>query len=143
VTTTELAPPVTAWWQGVGSPGIAGYFLADLVAVGAMAVALPLSGDFSGGLGEYLSGVVVVGVFAFIYSVPLAAVGIPIVHVSCLRVRSQAVHVLAAGLVGVAAAMVPLALTGGGLDIVPGLYLGAATAIGRAVVIPMARSRRQ
>jgi hypothetical protein len=138
----QLVQPRQRWWEGVGSPGIVGYLLADLVAVAAVALVLPAVSDFSGGIGGYLSGVVLVGIFASLYSIPLAAVGIPIVHFCCLRVRSQWVHVMAAGLVGFAAAVVPVALLGGDLDMLPGLVLGAATAIGRAAVIPLALERR-
>ena len=133
------------WWHGVGSPGIGGYVLADLASVAALAVMLPLEDVTSGGLGGYLAGVVFVGLFGFFYSIPLALVGIPIVHFSTLRVRNQAVHVLAAGLVGFLASVVSAVVFGGLANIGDswgfGLLLGCATAIGRAAVIPLARRR--
>jgi hypothetical protein len=140
--TTVLAQPRLRWWEGVGSPGIGGYVLADLAAVAVLALSLPLTGDLPDDLGTYLGGVTLVGIFGFIYSIPLALVGIPIVHFCCLRVRSQALHVLAAGLVGVGAAVVPLAVWSGELVLLPALYLGLATAVGRAAVIPLALARR-
>jgi hypothetical protein len=143
VSVAARAPARLEWWEGDGSPGVLGYVLADLKAVGALALVMPLFSGFSDGFLAYPIEFVVVGFFAFLYSIPLAAVGIPVVHFSCLRVRSQAVHVLAAGLVGVAAGVVPIVALGGGLDLVPGLFLGAATAVGRAVVIPMALARRK
>jgi hypothetical protein len=142
-----MTPPPTEqrlpWWQGVGSPGIGGYVLADLAAVATLAVLLPLTGGFESGVAAYVSVVLLVGFFALFYSIPLALVGIPIVHFACLRVRNQAVHVLAAGVVGVAVADVASALgTGDAESWAGGLYLGVATAIGRAAVIPLALARR-
>ena len=138
MTTTQITEEHLRWWEGVGSPGIGGYVLADLAAVATLALALPAFSDPSGGVGGYLGLMVLVAFFGLFYSIPLAVVGIPIVHFCCLRVRSQAVHVLAAGLVGVAVGTVPFALTGGGVDLVPGLVLGLTTAVGRAAVIPLA-----
>jgi hypothetical protein len=74
----QLVLPRRPWWEGVGSPGIGGYVLADLAAVAAVALVLPATSDFSGGIGGYLSGVVLVGFFAFFYSIPLAAAVIPL-----------------------------------------------------------------
>src|SRR6185312_15632048 len=103
-------------WEGVGSPGIGGYVLADLAAVAALAVLLPSVDATVADFGDYLTGIAFVGVFAFFYSIPLALIGIPIVHFCCLRVRNQAVHVLAAGLVGIAVITVPVLVLSGELS---------------------------
>jgi hypothetical protein len=140
--TTQVTEERLSPWEGVGSPGIGGYVLADVAAVAALAVLLPSVDATVADLGDYLAGVALVGFYAFFYSIPLALVGIPIVHFCCLRVRNQAVHVLAAGLVGTAMITLPVLVLSGELS-GAGLYLGAATAIGRAAVIPLALARRQ
>ncbi len=131
------APP--QWWQGVGSPGVAGYIVADLVAVGALALLLPLG--VSPDVADYGVGVMVVLIWGGLGSIPLALIGCPVVHSCCLRVRSQAVHVLAAGLVGFWIVVLPIGVSSGDWLAPEGLFLGTATALGRAAVIPLARAR--
>lgn len=128
------------WWEGVGSPGVGGYVLANFASVAALAVLLPSVDATMADFGDYLTGVAIVAVYAFFFSIPLALIGIPIVHFCCLRVRNQAVHVLAAGVVGVAVITLPVLVLSGELE-GAGLYLGVATAIGRAAVIPLALAR--
>ena len=135
------------WWQGVASPGVGGYLLAVVVsaaAVGLGAGASMVPDAFSGreDPGSLLTGSLLVGVVALLFAVPLAPAGVLLVHLACLRVRHQAVHVLAAGVAGAVTALVWgwVVDTGevGGFA----LGLGAATACGRAAVAPLARRRQ-
>ena len=149
---TRTGPPpiVGPAFRGVGSPGIGGYFLAWLASASALPLMLFLAVLLPGGERVSLSvtGVIpalgfalVFAMAAAIYGAPAALVGCLTVHLLCLRIRSQAVHVAAAAAMGV--------VTGWSYDawLFQGswdwlwLQLGIATAIGRAVVIPLARRR--
>lgn len=69
-----------------------------------------------------------------------------LVHVSCRSVRGQAVHVVVAGLIGAAAALPPIGLTGGlgyGSWAYRVLAVGLSAAAGRAAVVPLVSSRRR
>ena len=134
----------------MGSPGVGGYVLAVAVSACALGVVL-LIGALPEALGDeggedlliLPTGVLVVTLYALFFAVPLAPPGVLLVHLLCLRVRHQAVHVLAAGLAGAAAALVWVRTSGVGGD--PGwfpLQLAVATACGRAAVVPLARRRR-
>ena len=90
-------------------------------------------------VGFYVAFVVV----ASIYGSPAAGLGCLVVHFLCLRVRSQVVHVAAAALVGVAAGWAYGTVLFDGYWEQLWWQLGIATAIGRAVVIPLARRRRR
>ena len=135
------------WWEGSGSPGVGGYVLAVVVsalAVGPVVVVSMVPEVLRGreDAGSLLSGLVVVTVVSLVCAGPVAVPGVLLVHLLCLRVRDQGVHVLAAGLAGAATVLVWEAAVGpGGLDRFP-LVLGIATACGRAAVVPLARRRR-
>lgn len=97
------------------------------------------------GLGGYLAAwavsIVVFAYYASFFSVPFAAVGIPLVHLACRKADAQWVHVLVAGAVGLLPMIVfgfagdPTAL---GAPLVP-----VATAIGRWSVVPLVDRRRR
>ena len=137
------------WWHGAGSPGFWGYVVAVVVSAGVLGVvtllgALPdvIRGDGSEDLLVLPLGAVLVAMFALIYAVPLAPPGVLLVHLLCLRVRHQVVHVLAAGLAGAGAALVWVGAVDAGS---PGWFpfqLAVATACGRAAVVPLARRRQ-
>ena len=80
--------------------------------------------------------------FALFLGWPAALVGCVLVHLICLGVPEQAVHVATAGLAGVAAGCAYGALLFDGFGGLLWLELGVATAAGRALVIPLARRRQ-
>ena len=135
------------WWEGSGSPGVGGYVLAVVASAPALGLVLAASMvpgvvDGSESPGSLLGGLVLVTLFALMYAVPVAPAGVLVVHLLCLRVRHQGVHVLAAGLAGAVAALVwEVTLGAATLDRFP-WALGIATACGRAAVVPLARRRR-
>lgn len=127
-------------WSGAGSPGIGGYALAWLVSVVVVGVEVTAPALLEEPLG-FLVLVAFVWVYAAVFGVPAALLGVLLVHLLTLRVRHQWVHVALAGLVGSAAGAAYTQLLFA--DDMPGLAweLGVATAVGRAAVVPMARAR--
>jgi hypothetical protein len=153
VSATRTGPPpiVSPAFRGVGSPGVGGYVLAWLASAVALPLVLLLGVLLPGGERASLSVTEVIPTLGFalvfamaaaVYGAPAALVGCLVVHLVCLRVDSQAVHVAAAAAAGL--------VTGWGYDtwLFQGswdwlwLQLGIATAVGRAVVIPLVRRRR-
>jgi hypothetical protein len=108
---------------------------------------------FAGGVGLWLEdnlvdgAITAVGVAPVIavLGLPLGAVLMPVVHLTCRRVRAQTVHVLVAGLVGVVGCAFftrdSLALDKDTLLMLAGAAFS--TAVGRAIVIPLVRARRR
>ncbi len=149
---TVRAEARPGWWRAVASPGFGGYVLAFLVSAGVMGVGVPLEGiigqlaHWSLDFGE-LFYVTAMGVytmlFAVLYGFPAAVVGCLLVHLVCLRIPEQLIHVTAAGLVGMATGAVYDAVLFNGYWDWLWLLLGIATAIGRAAVIPLARRRQR
>ncbi len=149
MSTTEVRPHGTGL-RGAGAPGLGGYVLAVLASAGVLALTFPLSALLAGdvgwpsGFGELFAGVafvlVVVG-YALFFGWPAALVGCVIVHVVCLPVREQVVHVAMAALTGLAAGVFyDLVLFDGDAGWL-WLQLTVATGLGRAAVIPLARRR--
>lgn len=149
MSTVRTARP--SWWEGVGSPGVGGYVLAYVASAVALIVVSVLGGILEGGanlsIDELASGVgvLVVGtIYALVFGAPAAVIGCFVVHLVCLRVVEQPVHVLVAGLAGaVAGVAYELILFSGSFSGGLWILLGLATAIGRAAVIPLARARMQ
>lgn len=151
-TTTVPAGSTGHRLRGAGAPGLGGYVLAVLASAGILgviqtvAMSLDEIGTGDALVGELLVTLVVLPLgiagLALVYGCPAALVGCLLVHLVCVRVTSQGVHVLAAGLSGAATGWV----YGPGLDdLLTGwlwLELGIATALGRVVVIPLARRRQ-
>ncbi|WP_322937320.1 hypothetical protein [Nocardioides bizhenqiangii] len=90
-------------------------------------------------------------VFAAVVALPLALVGVPVIHLVCRHHASQVVHVVVTGLVSFALVFVVLGLmlaAGGGRDLLPfftaaAAVVAAATMVGRASVIPLVRRRQR
>ncbi|HWU20187.1 MAG TPA: hypothetical protein VN088_01580 [Nocardioides sp.] len=125
------------------TPGPGGYLIAWVVSVVSFGVLLALWG-LAAGDGELLdlaSGAYLVTFFAFFYSIPFAAVGIPVVHLACRKVRAQWVHVVVAGLAGLSP-MVTFMLLGGPWDVMGAPVVPVATMIGRWCVVPLVTRRR-
>ncbi|HWU20188.1 MAG TPA: hypothetical protein VN088_01585 [Nocardioides sp.] len=93
------------------------------------------------GAGTALGVFVIYGYGIGAVSIPFALVGVGLVHLTCRRVRHQAVHVVAAGLAGAPPAGFMVAV-----DPQAGAWLWwlipVATAIGRASVVPLVQRRR-
>lgn len=123
------------------TPGVRGYLLAWLVSVLVFSLeVVVLSGE---GIVDLLVGFVVIAGVTGLFSVPFAAIGVPVVHFSCRRVEAEAVHVLAAGTVGwVSFAALPL-FNGDPWAALGGLVLGVPTALGRLAVVPLVSRRRR
>ena len=139
------------WWQGVGSPGLGGYVLAFLVSAGVMGLSVPMEatvGHFVHGSWSlddlfYATAVgVLTAIFALFYGLPGALVGCLLVHLVCRRIPEQSIHVATAGLAGAAAGVVYDAVLFDEFWGMLWILLGIAAAIGRAVVIPLARRRQ-
>lgn len=113
------------------TPGPAGYLLAwwvSLVAVGlGLTLAFPEEARWWARFAIYL--VATAGI-----SLPLAAIGVLLVHVACGRFSQQWVHVAAAGVAGFYA--------GVWLGPFVALMVAASTALGRLVVVPLVWARR-
>lgn len=115
------------------TPGPAGYLLAWWVSVVTLAVTLALGfpdsedTSFVAGFGLYLA-------LTGAVSLPFAAIGVLLVHVTCGRFRQQWVHVAAAGVAGFYA--------GVWLGPFVALMVAASTALGRLVVVPLVWARR-
>ena len=131
----------------MNTPGALGYLVAVLVSDFAFAFLLGLGALADGDTDAFFGGLVLFTVVSAIYSIPFAVPGVLLVHFSCRRVASQAVHVAAAGAAGLLAGIVFEAAVTGGFDSFPlVLAVGVATATGRAAVIPLVpavRRRRQ
>jgi hypothetical protein len=134
-----------------GSPGVPGYVMAFVVSAGVLGLMAPLSVLLSGlargswSLDElfYGSGVgVLTATYALVYGLPAAAVGCLLVHLVCLPVGTQPVHVAMAGLTGAAAGVIYNRVVFDGFDGTLWLQLAIATSIGRTAVIPLARRRQ-
>ncbi|GAA1506444.1 hypothetical protein GCM10009788_07880 [Nocardioides humi] len=119
------------------TPGIGGYLMAWLVSI----LALPplLAAAFKEPLGPGMA--VVVGMYAAANSVPFACIGIPVVHLACRRVRSQSIHVVAAGAVGWVSAVLLMWPDPGYTSFA--IALAGSTACGRLVVVPLVWRRRR
>lgn len=128
------------------TPGILGYALVYAIAVGLVCVGLSLA-ESDQWFDEYTAGYVFLFAFALLGPVALVVV-LPLLHFAIRRIRNQGVHVAVTGLVGLATAWISwMYLTEGVLDdtfdVLFVLGAGAATALGRAAVIPMVLRRRQ
>ncbi len=125
--------------------------LAFLVSAGVMGVGVPLEATIGGVVHGsltlddlvYAMGVgVLTTIYALVFGLPAAAVGCLLVHLVCLRIPEQLIHVVTAGLVGAAAGVVYDAALFDGFWGRLWILLGIATSLGRAAVIPLARRRQ-
>lgn len=145
--TRPLAP-------GPHHPGPEGYLLAWWVScylVGT-SLALPAAGDLADAtpwqaVATTAEWSALIAVFAGFFSFPFAVAGVTAVHLACRRVSRQSVHVAAAGAAGaIAGAALALLTTGEwpslSLVAVWAGLAGAATATGRAAVVPLVLLRR-
>lgn len=83
-------------------------------------------------------------VYAAIVGVPMALVGLPVVHLVARRLESQADQVVVAGVVGFALAFVLASIVDGSdSGAIFGLVTGASTMIGRASVIGLVERRHR
>ena len=137
--------------RGSGSPGLGGYVLAVIAsacALGlleAMIAALDSASHLTLGLDDlafYPVGAVLWACYSLFYGLPAALVGCVVVHLTCLRISEQVVHVAMAALAGAVAGWVYDVTLFGGYYPWLWLELGIATTIGRAVVIPLAVRRQ-
>lgn len=138
--------------RGLAAPGFVGYllaFLASAVALGVITAVGLVLGELGSDIAWAATDVIPtlfflplgVALLATLYGWPAAIAGCLLVHLACLRVRSQVLHVLAAALAGLAAGWVYQVWFFGWTFEWLWLQLGLATAIGRAAVIPLARRR--
>lgn len=132
------------------TPGGVGYLLAVLVSVVATALVISVEILVVGGPLAAILALVESGILATVFAVPIAPLGVLLVHLACRRMEEQWVHVLAAGLAGVLTGAAFSALVDVGSPLVDSwpltLTLGLATATGRASVIglvPGVQARRQ
>lgn len=139
---------------GPHHPGPEGYLLAwwvscNLVGTG---LALPAAGDLAAAtpwqaVATTAEWSALITVLAGFHSFPFAVAGVTVVHLACRRVHRQSVHVAAAGAAGAITGAALALLTAGewpGLSLV-GVWAGvagAATATGRAAVVPLVLLRR-
>jgi hypothetical protein len=130
---------------------VPGYLLAVVLSACALGLTFVLTAilddlvHFSMGVDDfimYLSIGVFTPIYGLIYGWPAALVGCTLVHLICLPVTSQKVHVAVAGLAGVATGLVYETLLFSGDYLWLSLQLGIATMVGRAAVIPLARRRQ-
>lgn len=137
--------------NGPHTPGILGYLLALIVSwlVFAVFVVVPgaaATGDPLNALGALIVYVPIVMIAGAIYGLPIAVAGVIVVHLLCFQARDQWIHVLAAGLIGIALAAVQFHwfLNGPpGWSTVMALVVGLAAAVGRLAVLPLVTSRRR
>ncbi|GAB3990886.1 hypothetical protein [Nocardioides marmoraquaticus] len=133
MTDARPSSPPPRWWEGVASPGPLGYALAVLVSVVALAVlAAVVEATYAEAASDPASVLVGVALFGTVLALGIAPPGVLAVHLVTLRVRSQAVHVLVTGVVGLVAGLVVVR------DLEPLVaLLAVATAVGRATVVPL------
>lgn len=142
------------------SPGFLGYVAAVAIAVVVVALALaawtatsPASSaprSFSATVSGFAALLLVVTGYVSLFALPMALVGVPIVHWLCYQIANQAVHVMAA--IGTSVVFT-LALTGALSPNAPGSsswgadtwalagLVGVAVGLGRASVIPLVHRR--
>ena len=128
-------------------PGPAEYAVAVattlvLSAVGLDALQVLDTGSGAGRILQLAPGAVVALVYVVPVGLPLAVLGAGLVHLLCRRVRSQWVHVLAAGTAGLLAGLLvvrPLAASVDGIvhPTVLALVAAVSAALGRAAVVPL------
>ncbi|XBB66436.1 hypothetical protein ABFU82_20335 [Nocardioides sp. WV_118_6] len=126
------------------TPGPGGYALAWLVSVLLVDAAVVLGTDLGGppaGLADAVIALWAVGVSGAFFSLPIAIPGVLMVHLACRAVPAQWVHVAAAGLVGLAPAVMLIVATGEPPELGLALLAGS-TALGRLVVVPLVWRRR-
>ena len=135
--------------RSLSTPGLAGYVLG--VAVSQLVCALLMLFWLNAGLGP--AGWVAAALHLPIalievstYGLPVAVVGVALVHATCHRIRWQSVHVLVAGTAGLALAWAWTDLTGlaslGPPAHTISVIIGVSAAAGRAAVIPLVVRRR-
>ena len=134
-------------WTGErrSTPTAVGYLLAVGVSIGVAAILLAVLWASERNVQGIAAALLVSLVYVTVLAIPVAPVGVLLVHLCCRRTDRQGVHVLAAGLAGVLAGLAFGALVSG----VPGaaerldlaLVLGVAAATGRAAVIPLRPAR--
>lgn len=129
--------------HGPNTPGVAGYLLAALIAdvLFAAGLYLPVLADETVTWQDALFWAFLLAFFVTLYSVPFAALGLLAVHVACVRVPAQWVHVLAAGAAGLLP-MVVFSVMTQQWEVVPFAGVPVATALGRWAVVPLVRQRR-
>ena len=124
------------------TPGRWGYAAAVLASLAAFAVLLPLPTLLVAGTDEYLHAVGWVLGYGVWLAAPMGALGVLVVHLLCADEPRQAVHAFIAGCLGLA---IGVAFFGPVLDgdryLWPALSLAAATALGRAAVVPLVHRR--
>jgi hypothetical protein len=132
--------------ESPNTPDAGGYLLAWAVSIGVVVLAFALGSVVLGGdtPAQALGALFLWAFVTTVVSAPLAAVGIPLVHLACRNVRAQSVHVLAAGVAGALPVVVCSVIAGRPLGFADGLALvPVATAIGRWSVVPLVRRRRE
>lgn len=136
------------------TPGFGGYVVMFLVSLLVAPTAFVVGGVLLSG-GDDGLGILaiwpIVAIYQLIFAIPLAAVGLPVIHLLCRRARAQWVHVLVAGLVPGALLVAFLVVGPGigsldseglGLLAMIGVPAGIGSAAGRAGVIGLVRRRR-
>lgn len=121
-----------------------------------IAVVMVAGATLSGARDGVLAAFVIIWVAALVYgsviALPLACVGVPIIHRLCRDVESQSTQVAITGLVslglvlGIVGAVGTMDGSGGGAWVVGflvGLPVAASTMVGRASVIPLVRRRQR
>lgn len=136
----------------INTPGPAGYLLALLISIPAMPALAVVYGwiwaavDDTTAAGEPAIDLIVMWPYASLVvsfvAVPLALVGIPLVHLLSARTRPQVVHVVMTGAVTFAEVCLLFGGPGDELARTLAVFAAAATMVGRAAVIPMVLARR-
>lgn len=127
----------------MNTPGWGGYLLAWAASDAALALLYPFLDPGELTPGVYATVAFVVLLYGGVFSVAFAPPGLVLVHLLCRRVEAQWVHVLAAGGAGLLAGVVAEVWLLDGDSPAFVLVLAAATAAGRAAVIPLVPRRRQ
>ncbi len=128
----------------MNTPGPLGYLVAVLVSDFVFVLLLNLDAWTDGDAMALFLGLGLFTYYTALFSIPFAVPGVLLVHFLCRRATSQAVHVVAAGAVGLLAGLVAERWLFDG-DVLSRfvLAMGVAAATGRAAVIAMVPAVRR